>query len=202
MLTRYTKPAMALLWSEEEKSKRWLKIELAVIDARARLGLLNSDKAGIIVEHFERVKINVARIGEIEAEVEHDMIAFVMAMQETMTGELAPLRGEFHKGITSYDIEDPALILALRAATDYILVALDKLLEAIYRKSAEHRWTLMIGRTHGQYAEPDTFGRLLFVYHCAIDRAKDRIHARVFIRISPKRSSRALWAPTAALTGG
>src|SRR3989344_5163224 len=88
---------------------------------------------------------------------------------------LEPFRGEFHKRITSYDIEDPALILGLRAAADHILIALNKLLKALYQKSLEHRWTLMIGRTHGQYAEPDTFGRLLWVYHCAVSRARDRV---------------------------
>lgn len=176
MLPRYTKPQMARLWSEDAKFKRWLDIELAVIDARARLGLLEDEKARAIVSHFGRVAISAERISEIEAEVEHDMIAFVMAMQETMTGELAPLRGEFHKGITSYDIEDPALVIGLREAAALIITALDKLRDALNDKISAHRWTIMIGRTHGQYAEPDTFGRLLLVYNQAVGRAVNRIH--------------------------
>lgn len=175
MLPRYTKPLMAQLWSEEAKFNRWLSIELAVIAARAKLGLIEEKKAQAIIAHFERVTINVERISEIEAEIEHDMIAFVMAMQETMTGDLASLRGEFHNGITSYDIEDPALIIGLRTAADLILTAMRKLLDALYEKSSTHRWTIMISRTHGQYAEPDTFGRLLWVYHQAISRAIVRV---------------------------
>lgn len=175
MLPRYTKPAMKELWSEEAKFRRWLYVECAVVKAKAGLGIIPSETAEKIVQHFASASIDVRRIEAIEQEVEHDMIAFIVAMQETMTGDLAPLRGEFHKGMTSYDIEDTALIVALRYAGNHILDALQKLQHALLKKSVENARVLMIARTHGQYAEPDTFGRLLYVYCTQIERSIARI---------------------------
>lgn len=166
---------MTNLWSEEAKFRRWLDVECAVIAAKSDIGAISPKRAEKIIEHFASISVDVGRIEAIEKEVEHDMIAFVMAMQETMEGDLAPLRGEFHKGMTSYDIEDTALVIALRDAGYHILAALQKLHDALLAKSFKYAQTIMIARTHGQYAEPDTFGRLLYVFGMQIERAINRV---------------------------
>lgn len=174
MLTRYTLPSMRQLWGREEtKFEFWLKVELAILKARVQLGDLSPEAFGAIKRN---ASFTVARINELEAEFDQDMIAFVVAVQEALTaagaGEFA---SEFHKGVTSYDIEDPALMLMLREANTTVLVELIKLREVLLQKALEHQWTFMIARTHGQYAEPTTFGQILLVFAGAVERSITRL---------------------------
>lgn len=174
MLNRYTLAPMRTLWGREEtKFEFWLKVELAILRARARLGNLSPEALSAISKN---ASFTVARIKELEAEFEHDMSAFVVTVQESLTaagvGEFAP---ELHKGVTSYDIEDPALVLMLREANALVLEELRKLKGALLQKAKEHQRTLMIARTHGQYAEPTTFGQLLLVYAEAVQRSIVRL---------------------------
>jgi len=177
-LERYTLAPMHQLWVQEEtKFKTWLGVELAVLRARANLGQLSMAAYEAIKDH---ARVNVARIKELEADYDHDMIAFVVMIQESLraagVGEWA---SEFHKGVTSYDIEDPALIIMLRSAVSLIIGELEVLRTMLWRRAEEHKWTLMIGRTHGQDAEPTTFGHLLLVYAEAIGRSIRRLQTAV-----------------------
>ncbi|MDP3763227.1 MAG: lyase family protein, partial [bacterium] len=174
MLKRYASEEMQELWTEESKFWYWLQVEIAVLQARVKLGRLRPEAFDAISVH---AKINVERIHELEQVYEHDMIAFVEAVQETLEAAgVGQYKNELHKGLTSYDVEDPALILMLRQAVRLIIKDLEQLRSALAERKQEHRRTLMIARTHGQYAEPTTFGHLLAVFESAISRSIRRIY--------------------------
>ncbi len=179
MLTRYTLAPMRHLWLREEtKFEFWLKVELAILKARVQLGDLSIEAFNAISKN---ASFTVARVNALEAEFDQDMIAFVVTVQESLAaagvGKFAP---ELHKGVTSYDVEDPALILMLREANTLVLEELRRLRDALAQKAREHQWTLMIARTHGQYAEPTTFGQLLLVYAEAVQRSIARLEQAEF----------------------
>ena len=116
-------------------------------------------------------RFSVERIDELDRIYEHDMIAFIKNVQESLVSAgLGDYTGEFHKHLTSYDVEDPALSIALRQSCKLIHTGLESLWEALRAKALEHKWTLMIANTHGQFAEPTTFGHLLLVYVASIQR--------------------------------
>jgi len=167
---RYTLKPMKTLWDPITKFQFWHSVECAWLRARVDCGELPPEayeaaKAANVTSHM------LKRIKELEDVYDHDMIAFVVAIKEQM-GEWA---SEYHKGITSYDIEDPAFIMRLRSAWMLILGEALELESALREKAKEHKWTLMIGRTHGQYAEPTTFGHLLMVYAEAVSRSIGRL---------------------------
>jgi adenylosuccinate lyase len=165
---------MQELWlRRESKFDHWLEVELAVLRAREQLGLAPQNSLRDISEH---AGFTVTRIDEIDAEIHHDMIAFTTTVQEFLTAAgFEHLNIQFHREITSYDIEDPALILMLRKALDLDLEALSKLEQALQQKAMEHQWTWMIMRTHGQYAEPSTFGHMLLVFAEEVRRCIARL---------------------------
>lgn len=165
---------MRKLWLREEtKFEQWHEVELAVLYARVVLGELPMDAYEAIKAHS---KINLALIEKLEAEYEHDMLAFIGAVQESLTAANAgQYRAEYHKRLTSYDVEDPALILMLRQATELIIAELGNLEATLRRRAREHQWTLMIAATHGQDAEPTTFGHLLLIYAEAVRRSIERL---------------------------
>jgi adenylosuccinate lyase len=172
MIDRYTYPEMRALFELEGKYQRWLEVELAVCDALAEIGEIPAEAARLI---RQKARVNIARALEIEAEVQHDLIAFVKSVTENM-GEEAKY---FHFGVTSYDIEDTALGLILRQACDILLDDLNQLMEAVIARAREHKYTLMMGRTHGVHAEPITFGVKLAVWVEELRRAARRIeHAK------------------------
>ncbi len=175
MLERYTLPPMRELWLREEtKFEHWHQVELAVLLARAKKGEITMAAYEAIRDH---TKIDVARIEALEAELEHDMLAFIGCVQEALDAAgVGQYRGVYHRKLTSYDVEDPALIRMLRQAVALILIELFGLRHALETKAHEHQWTLMIARTHGQYAEPDTFGHLLLVFARAVSRSIRRLH--------------------------
>lgn len=175
---RYTLEPMRYLWIREEtKFEKWLEVELAVLRAKVDMGEI-PEAAYDATKAYAR--INVPRMKELEAEYDQDMIAFVVSIQEFLrvagAGEWAD---EFHKPVTSYDIEDPALIIMLRDAICEIIKELEELEKALRGRAEEHQWTLMSGRTHGQDAEPTTFGHLLFVYAEAVSRSIRRLRNAV-----------------------
>lgn len=170
MLDRYTLKPMKELWHPQAKFQFWHNTECAWLKARVAFGEVPEEA----LESAEAVKITNAilkRAKELDEVYDQDMIAFVVAIQEQM-GEWA---SEYHKRVTSYDIEDPALIMPLRAACMLIISEAVELECVLRKKAHEHKWTLMIGRTHGQYAEPTTFGHLLMVYAEAIRRSIERL---------------------------
>jgi adenylosuccinate lyase len=175
MHPRYTLPAMQELWSEESKFNHWLIVELAFMQARVMHRNLSKEAFQAIQEH---AKINVARIHELDAIYRHDLIAFVVDVQKSLKeAGVGQYTNEVHRHLTSYDTEDPAVVLMLQKAIVLNVAALRKLEEALFKKAHDHKWTLMIGRTHGQFAEPTTFGHLLLVFAEAIKRSRKRLRA-------------------------
>ncbi|MDX2152740.1 MAG: adenylosuccinate lyase [Bryobacteraceae bacterium] len=156
MIARYTRPEMGRIWSEENKYRQWLEVELAASEALAELGEVPAGAARALRTH---AGFHVARITEIEREVKHDVIAFTTAVAETMAaaGEAAASRW-LHYGLTSNDIVDTAQALQVKQAYTLLCDGLEKLLEALQEKAFEHRNTVQVGRTHGVHAEPIVFG--------------------------------------------
>jgi len=161
---------MARLWSEEARLARWLEVELALVDVLAERGEVPAAAARKL---RERARVDVARMQAIEAEVKHDVIAFVSAVAETVGDE-----GRFlHLGLTSSDVVDTALALQLRDATDLLLAGLDRLRAAVREQALRHRRTLMIGRTHGIHAEAITFGLKCASWYAELTRGRRRLGA-------------------------
>lgn len=170
MIPRYQRPVMAELWSLESQYKSWLEVELAVAESQVELGLIPEDTPAAV---RAKAVIDVDCIEEIEAQVRHDVIAFVTSIEERVG---APAR-YFHYGLTSSDVLDTALALRLCRALDIISADLDELLEALKERAMEFKNTLTIGRSHGIHAEPTTFGLKLAVYYDEFKRHKVRLKA-------------------------
>lgn len=150
MIDRYTTPELRTLWSPENKTQRWLDVEIAVCDGLEHFGKI---PAGTTEKIRAGAKFDLARMAELEKETRHDVMAFVKNVAENLGEE-----GRYvHYGVTSYDIVDTALAMLLRDATDQIISRAERLIEVIRAKAREHKSTVMIGRTHGIHAEPITF---------------------------------------------
>lgn len=170
MIARYSLSPMKELWTEEAKYGRWLQVELAVTEALAELQQIPPEAAQAIKE---RARPNIARAQEIEAQIGHDFLAFVRALEESVGSE-----GRYiHRGLTSYDAEDTALALALRQSLDILIDDAKRLLETLKQRAVEHKKTLMAGRTHGMHAEPITFGLKLLVWYDELGRNLQRLEA-------------------------
>jgi adenylosuccinate lyase len=168
MIDRYARPAMQGIWSDEGRYRRWLAVELAVCDVLAERGAIPAEAARAV---RERAGFDAARIAEIEAEVRHDVIAFLTNVAE----HVGPEARFVHYGMTSSDVIDTALALQIRDAGELLLAGADALLAALRRRAEEHRRTPMVGRTHGVHAEPTTFGLKLLVLHQAVARGRERL---------------------------
>ena len=151
MIPRYTRPEMARIWSDENRFRTWLAVEVAATETLAEAGLVPKDAAKAIKE---RADFRVERIQEIEAEVRHDVIAFTTAVAEIV----GPHARWFHYGLTSNDVVDTAQALLIRQANEVIAQDLQRLADVLERRAWEFKDTPMIGRTHGIHAEPITFG--------------------------------------------
>jgi adenylosuccinate lyase len=159
---------MGAVWSDEQKYRTWLEVELAATDALAEAGVVPREDARLL---RERADFDIARIDEIEQTTQHDVIAFTTAVAEK-AGE--PARW-LHYGLTSSDVLDTALALQMRRACDLILADVDALAAAIRTRAMEHRRTPMIGRTHGVHAEPMTFGVKLALWYAEVGRSRARL---------------------------
>ena len=153
MISRYTRPEMGRIWSEENKFRKWLDVELAATETLAEAGMVPREAAKKL---RERARVDVARINEIEAKVRHDVIAFTVAVQETV-GDTESARW-LHYGLTSNDVVDTAQALLIREASHLIEKKIEALGEVLERRAWEFKDTPEIGRTHGIHAEPITFG--------------------------------------------
>jgi len=151
VIPRYTRPEMARIWSDENRFRTWLAVEVAATETLAEAGLVPKDAARAIKE---RADFRVERIHEIEAEVRHDVIAFTTAVAEIV----GPHARWFHYGLTSNDVVDTAQALLIRQSSQVIAQDLHRLAEVLERRAWEFKDTPMIGRTHGIHAEPITFG--------------------------------------------
>lgn len=168
MIERYGLPRMSAVWSDENKYRIWLAIELAAVEANAELGRIPKDAAA---EIKAKAGFDVARIDEIEAEVQHDVIAFLTSVSE----HIGPESKYVHFGMTSSDVVDTGLSLIMKEAADLILEAAAELTDALHRRAKEFKDTLTIGRTHGVHAEPVTFGLKLLLWTLEMRRNLERI---------------------------
>jgi adenylosuccinate lyase len=171
VIARYSRPAMASIWSEERKLALWLEVELAALDGWVAVGVVPADAAAEIRERA--VVPSPERVAEIEERTQHDVAAFVDAVAE----QLGPVGRWFHYGLTSSDVLDTALSLQIQEAGRLVVDGIDQALAAVVAQAERHRETLMIGRTHGVHAEPTTFGLKLAVWAFELDRARGRMLA-------------------------
>jgi adenylosuccinate lyase len=173
VIGRYSRPAMAGVWSEAAQLERWLEVELAALAGWEEVGVIPAETVRAI--RAAARPPSPERVAEIERRTNHDLAAFVDAVAETLGEE-----GRwFHYGLTSSDVIDTALALAIQEAGSLVLAGLDRAFSVVVRRADEHRETLMAGRTHGVHAEPTTFGLKLAGWAFALDRDRRRIIAAV-----------------------
>jgi adenylosuccinate lyase len=153
LIARYTRPEMGRVWSEENRFQKWLEVELAASETLAEAGVVPREAAAIL---RQRARVDLARINEIEAKVRHDVIAFTIAVQESVADPEAARW--LHYGLTSNDVVDTAQALLIREASHLIEKKIEALGEVLERRAWEFKDTPEIGRTHGVHAEPITFG--------------------------------------------
>jgi len=155
MIPRYTLPEMEAIWSEEGKYRSWVAVEFAVLEAQVELGQVPSE-AREALEKKDQIDYGLLtrRAHQIEEEVHHDVIAFLWALEE----QLGPAGRWVHYGLTSSDVVDTAFSLRIQQAGKLLCEAFDAYLEALKRRALEEKRTLIMGRTHGMYAEPTSLG--------------------------------------------
>ncbi|NPA25189.1 MAG: adenylosuccinate lyase [Deltaproteobacteria bacterium] len=172
MIERYSRPEMSRVWSEENKFSCWLKVELAVCEVYAEKGEIPAEDWQQI---REKAAFDVNRIQEIEAEVRHDVIAFLTSVAEFV----GPASRHIHFGMTSSDVLDTALALQLKEAGGLLMQGVDRVLEAIKTRAFELRDCPMIGRSHGIHAEPITVGLKFAIWYDEMGRQKKRLAAAI-----------------------
>jgi len=169
MIPRYSKPEMAEIWSDENRFRKMLEVEIFAVEAMSELGIVPKES----VETIKRkAKINVKRINEIELTVKHDVISFLTAVSETVGPD-----GRFlHLGMTSSDVLDTATGAQLKQATNLLIDETKKLAIIIRELADKYKMTPIMGRTHGVHAEPMTFGLKVASWYCEILRSLDRLN--------------------------
>jgi adenylosuccinate lyase len=168
MIPRYSRPEMSRIWSDEHKFQKWLDVELAVCDALADRGQIPKTAAANI---RARARFDVSRVREVEATVQHDVIAFITTVAE----HVGPDAWYIHLGLTSNDVVDSAQALQMIEASELLMKDLEGLAAAIEKRAFEHKDTVMVGRTHGMHAEPMTFGLKMALWHSEVRRNIDRL---------------------------
>lgn len=163
MIQRYTLPEMAQIWSEENKFRKWLDVEIYACEAMAELGQIPKEA---FAEIKTKANFDVQRIAEIEAVVDHDVIAFTTNVGEYV-GEAAKY---IHLGLTSSDVLDTAMAVLMKEAGAHLARRLGQLRRVLLEQAKEHRHTVMIGRTHGIHAEPITFGLKMLLWTAETER--------------------------------
>mgnify|MGYP000027956593 CR=1 FL=1 len=168
MIERYTRPQMGRIWSQENKLRKWLQVEVAVAEAWAELGRIPPDA----LEAIRRATYDLERWRLYEREMHHDFNAFLRTVADSLPPEAASY---LHLGLTSYDVEDTALSLMIQEAAQLLVEDVDQLRQAIAQKAREHKYTVMAGRTHGVHAEPTTFGLKLALWWDDLGRHRQRL---------------------------
>lgn len=177
MIDRYTLPEMGKIWEAEHKFRTWLAIEIYACEAWAELGQI---PAAALEEIKAKADFDIHRINEIEATTRHDVLAFLTAVAEKV-GDASKY---IHLGMTSSDVLDTALAVQMRDAADLLLKRLQDLRTELVKKAREHKYTIMIGRTHGVHAEPTTFGLKMALWVMEVDRHIKRLEeAREMIAV-------------------
>jgi adenylosuccinate lyase len=168
MIPRYSRPEMARLWSDENRFATWLEVEIAATEVLVERGTVPDEALATIKA---KARFDVARIEEIEKEVQHDVIAFVSCVAESV----GPEGRWLHYGLTSSDVVDTALAILMRDACDLLRADLLDLMEAVRERAFRHKHAPMIGRTHGVHAEPMTFGLKMALWHAELQRQRERL---------------------------
>ncbi|HEU0164899.1 MAG TPA: adenylosuccinate lyase, partial [Thermomicrobiales bacterium] len=167
MIERYTRPEMGAIWSDKAKVEHWLAVELAVCEAWGRRGEIPVDDLTAI----RGASIDLERMREIEKETDHDVIAFLRAVGETV----GPASRFIHLGLTSSDVVDTGLGIQAKQAGELLLRELKRLTGIVGERAIEHKRTITIGRSHGMHAEPTTFGLKLAVWYDELRRHQKRL---------------------------
>ncbi|MCM3669652.1 adenylosuccinate lyase [Mesobacillus maritimus] len=167
MIDRYTRPEMGAIWTEENRFKAWLEVEILACEAWSELGDIPKEDVQKIREN---ASFDVERIKEIEEETRHDVVAFTRAVSETLGAE----RKWVHYGLTSTDVVDTALSYLLKQANGILLKDIENFVAILKEKAQEHKYTVMMGRTHGVHAEPTTFGLKLALWYEEMKRNLER----------------------------
>ena len=167
MIDRYARPAMKMVWSEENKNNKWLQVELAVCEAWTEEGVIPPED----MVKLRNAQYDQVRLQEVFQRTRHDMTAFL----QSVTGGLGDEGRWIHMGLTSHDVQDTAQGLQLIEASDILLEGVDCLIEAIQKRAVEHKYTPMMGRTHGVHAEPTTFGLKLAIWWDEMRRNRHRL---------------------------
>lgn len=173
MIPRYSRPEMTAIWSPDTKFRIWFEIEAHAASAMAELGVIPKEAAKVIWDKGGKATFDVARIDAIEAEVKHDVIAFLTHVSEIV----GPEARYMHSGMTSSDVLDTCLNVQLVRAADLLLKDLDALLAALKRRAFEHKLTPTVGRSHGIHAEPTTFGLKMAQAYAEFARGRERLVA-------------------------
>ncbi|MCJ7791685.1 MAG: adenylosuccinate lyase [Dehalococcoidia bacterium] len=167
MIERYSRPRMKKIWSEENKFDQWLKVEIAVCEAWAELGEIPREE----IAKIRKASYNLNRIAEFLKVTHHDMTAFLNSVAESLGEESRFI----HLGLTSSDVMDTALGLQLTQATDILAKDVAELISVLESKAVEHKYTIMMGRTHGVHAEPITFGLKIALWTEEMKRNAQRL---------------------------
>ena len=168
MIPRYTRPEMGRIWEDENRYSKWLEVEIAACEAMAQEGLVPEEALRNIKE---KAAFSVERILEIEEQTKHDVIAFLTNLEE----HIGPDSRYLHLGLTSSDILDTSFALLLKEAMERIIAGAKEFMEVIKKRAMEHKYTPMIGRSHGIHAEPITFGLKLAVWYEEMKRNLHRL---------------------------
>lgn len=158
MIERYSRPEMRAIWTEENKFKAWLEVEILACEAWSKLGVIPAEDVAKLREH---ASFNVDRIYEIEQETRHDVVAFTRAVSETLPGDE---KKWVHYGLTSTDVVDTALSYLLLQANEILEKDIVEFIEILTEQARKYKDTVCMGRTHGVHAEPTTFGLKLALW--------------------------------------
>ena len=167
MIKRYTRDEMGQIWTDENKYRAWLEVEILACEAWAELGVIPKEDVELIRKNAD---FNIERIEQIEAETRHDVVAFTRAVSETLGEE----RKWVHYGLTSTDVVDTAMSYLIKQANTLIRKGLERFIDILAEKAKEHKYTVMMGRTHGIHAEPTTFGLKLALWYEEMKRNLER----------------------------
>lgn len=167
MIDRYTRPEMGAIWTEENHFNAWLEVEILSCEAWAELGVIPKEDVKKI---REKASFTVDRIKEIEQQTRHDVVAFTRTVSESLGEE----KKWVHYGLTSTDVVDTALSFQLKQANAILLKDIENFIEILTNKAKEHKYTVMMGRTHGVHAEPTTFGLKLALWREEMKRNLER----------------------------
>ncbi len=167
MIERYSRPEMQAIWTEENKFRAWLEVEILACEAWSKLGHIPAEDVAKLRENAD---FDISRIYEIEQETRHDVVAFTRAVSETLGDE----KKWVHYGLTSTDVVDTALGYLLKQANEILEKDLQHFIDVLKNKAREHKYTVMMGRTHGVHAEPTTFGLKLALWYQEMLRNMER----------------------------